>query len=68
MTIEELKALPVGTLLLLRYKESGKIEIGEIIETGDFQATIIWPETGCTVYVGLNQNWASLVECFEVEE
>ena len=67
MTMDELKALPVGTLLSMK-QDDGSTEVGEITETGLLQVVTIWPETGRTVYVGLTPTWASFISWLEVAE
>jgi len=70
MTMDELKALPKGTLLRLDHGlPIGYHEIGEIIETSPRQVTVIWPDSGVKQYIGLeNDVWATFVCYLEVEE
>lgn len=68
MTMDEFKALPVGTLIKIQSDDEGDWEIGEITETGPLQVVTVWPETGRTVYVGLTPTWASFISWLEVAE
>lgn len=62
MTLDEFKALPVGTLV----KVDG--DVGEIIKTGSQQVDVIFSNMTRLVYVGENSTAGSLTEWMEVEE
>lgn len=61
MTLNELKALPVGTIIV----QDG-VEEGEIIQAGR-ECHIIWPESGFTSIIYTDsQAWEKLVAALEV--
>ena len=67
MTVEEFKALPVGTLVKIYVDLDSKWEVGEILKTGQ-EVTIIWPESNITSHVGLTRAWEELIQYLEVDE
>lgn len=66
MTPEQLKALPVGSLVKIKIDEHW--EVGEILKTGPQEVTVIWPESGVKQYIGFTSSWLSFIEWLEVEE
>jgi hypothetical protein len=70
VTVEQFKALPVGTLVKIMHEgdHGAWFEIGEIIETGPVQAIIIWPNSGVKQFVGFTSSWVQFIEWLEVEE
>jgi vacuolar-type H+-ATPase subunit B/Vma2 len=66
VTVEELKALSVGSLVKIR-DDAGNWEIGEILKTGQ-EVTVMWPDSKLTQYVGLTKSWESFINWLEVEE
>jgi hypothetical protein len=64
MTLAQLAALPVGTVV----KDVENHELGEIIATGAREVTIVWPESKITVFVGLTKTWEEVVACLEIDE
>ena len=66
MTVEEFKALPVGSLVKIK-DDTGNWEVGEILKTGQ-EVAIMWPDSKLTSFVGLTKSWESFINWLEVEE
>lgn len=67
MTMDQLRALPVGALVKIHHDDEDGWEIGEIIESTPLQVTVIWPGSGITQYIGGNA-WKDFVAWLEIEE
>ena len=65
MMIEELKALPVGSLVRISYGD-GTTEIGEVISTGNQEIRIMWPDSNLTQLIVPTKSWESFVKWLEV--
>ncbi len=68
MTIAELAALPVGSLVKLQHDDDGRWEIGEIIKQIHDETTVIWPESGVKQFIGHTAGWNAFVSYLEKEE
>lgn len=68
MTLDQLKALPVGSLVKIFIDDQNAWEIGEVTANSSLQAIVIWPESGVTQFIGYTKAWESFVEWLEVEE
>ena len=60
MTIDELKALPIGTIVALPHAD-GELEYGRIDANTELQAIIKWPACGTSVHVGYTPSWESFI-------
>ena len=66
MTLEELAALPVGSLVTLKH-DDGNIETGELLRAGT-EVWIMWPESECTQVIDTNsKGWEKFTVWLEAE-
>jgi hypothetical protein len=67
VTLEELKSLPVGTVVRLAYDDGQGFELGEVIRTG-IDIHIMWPESQVTSILTATSGWESFLKDLEVDE
>jgi len=67
MTPQELAALPVGSVVAIRYDDGTLDELGEIVQAGQ-TVYIRWPESNCTNIIDTNsKGWYDFIGFLEVE-
>jgi hypothetical protein len=67
MTPQELAALPVGSIVRMKYDDGTPDEEGEIVQAGQ-TVHILWPQSHCTNVLDTNsKGWYDFIGWLEAE-
>jgi hypothetical protein len=67
VTPQELAALPVGSVVAIRYDDGTLDELGEIVRAGQ-TVWILWPESKCTNCIDTkSKGWYDFIGWLEAE-
>jgi hypothetical protein len=67
VTPQELAALPVGSIVVMKYDDGTPDEEGEIVKAGQ-TVSILWPQSKCTNVLDTNsKGWYDFIGWLEAE-